>query len=267
MGVDGRLGVEALHGTDGAEGRVVRRLKHAGGRRMGAGEVADEVEVLSLRGGDAKGLLDEAVWLVAVAIGAICGGGSVAAVGVMPGIGGAGHDGCILCGSGKGASSSLALHLAVGEEAARDAAGTPGLAVGPPPHTSLTLVPDEDGARLDLLTLLLGQATLDARQMAQSACLEEDNGVGGSSHLAGVRLHGADGGDNVSRRWGACERHEMCICRCREVTWQDDDKEGKDENGGEWERGQARASGAREWKRGSFSAGLASNPQPIAHSK
>lgn len=52
-------------------------------------------------------------------------------------------------------TTSLAFHLSVGQEAARDSAGAPGFAISPSTHAGLALVPDKYRARFDGLTLLL----------------------------------------------------------------------------------------------------------------
>ena len=48
----------------------------------------------------------------------------------------------------------LALHLSIGQEAPRHAAGAPRLAVGPSPHACLPFIPDKDGAGPDRLPFL-----------------------------------------------------------------------------------------------------------------
>ena len=89
-------------------------------------------------------------------------------------------------------ATPLALHLLVGEKAARDAAGTPRFAVGPAAHAGLPLVPHEDGARLDQLALLVREAALDPGQEAAAAGLEENDGIGRAAHEAFVRFHGRE---------------------------------------------------------------------------
>jgi hypothetical protein len=110
--VDGRLGVHALLGADVTQLRVAGRLLQVlrDGRR--AGEVADEMQVLAVGGGDAERLLDQTVGLVAVAVWAFIRGIVVF--------------GSRRFGSGaEGAAAALALHLAVCEEAARHATRAP----------------------------------------------------------------------------------------------------------------------------------------------
>jgi hypothetical protein len=110
--VDSRLGVHALLGADMTQLRVAGRLLQVLRDGGGAGEVADEMQVLAVGGGDAERLLDQTVGLVAVAVRAIIG-----AVVVFGGR---------RLGSGaEGAATALALHLAVCEEAARHATGAP----------------------------------------------------------------------------------------------------------------------------------------------
>lgn len=112
--VNGRFGVHALLGANVTELRVVGRLHEVLRLLRGSRVVADEVEVLAVVGGNREGLLHEAVRFVAVAIRTavrvlfIAGLRSVAA-------------GCLI----EAGSASLALHLAVGQKAARHSAGTP----------------------------------------------------------------------------------------------------------------------------------------------
>lgn len=138
--------------------------------------------MLAGRGGDAKGLLHEAIGLVAVALGLVVVHVLVAVAARLGRL-------AVASAAGAKAAASLALHFAVGEEAAGDAAGAPGLAVGPATHAGLALVPDEDGAGADRLPLLLGQSSLDAGEEAQTAGLEELDGVGGRPDVTVVRLH------------------------------------------------------------------------------
>ena len=69
--VNCRLGVHALLGADVTQLRITGRLLQVlrdGGR---AGEVADEMQVLAVGGGDAERLLDKTIGLVAVTVGAV----------------------------------------------------------------------------------------------------------------------------------------------------------------------------------------------------
>lgn len=106
------------------------------------------MEVLALRGGDAEGLLHEAVGLVPVPVGLTVVVVLVAAAARVWCLAGAPPR----CAE---AAAALALHLPVGEEAARYPAGTPRFAVRPPAHAGFPLVPNKDGARPDGLALLL----------------------------------------------------------------------------------------------------------------
>lgn len=184
--VHGRFGVHALLGTDVAKAWILRRLHEDVRGGTGACVVADEVEVLALGGGDAERLLHQAVGLVAVSVWSILVGAVFgAAVRLVA---------RLL--RGKAVSSTLALHLAVGQEAPRHSACAPRFPVRPPAHAGFPLVPDEDRAGLDLLALLLGQAALHARQQAGATGLEEDDGIVGGAHVAVICLHGG----HVSRR-------------------------------------------------------------------
>lgn len=172
------LGVHPLDGDDAAQRRVVGGLRQLGLAGLRARVVRDKVKVLVVGSGDAEGLLHETVGLVAVALGLAVVKILVAHAAVLAG-----------ATAGAKAAASLALHFAVGEEAAGDTAGAPGLAVGPSAHAGLALVPDEDGAGADGLALLFGETTLDAGQKAKTAGLEELDGIGGSTDVAVVRLH------------------------------------------------------------------------------
>lgn len=127
-----RLGVHALLGPDvtqlGVVGWLLQTLRGAGR----AGKVADQVQVLARRCRDAERLLDQAIGLVAVAVGAVVRGVVVLCRGCL--------------GGAEGAAAALALHLAVRQEAARHAAGAPRLAVRPSSHARLALVPHKDRA-------------------------------------------------------------------------------------------------------------------------
>lgn len=91
--------------------------------------------MLVVVGGDGEGLLHETVRLVAVAIRATIGVLFVASLG--------GVTAGILV-EAAAAATAFALHLAVGEKAARNPTGTPRFAVGPSAHASFALVPDKD---------------------------------------------------------------------------------------------------------------------------
>ena len=180
------LGVHPLLRSDVAEVHILGGLGQ--GRRMVPGEVADEVKVLPLRSGDTEGLLGQTVWLVTIAIGTVK---RVIALGVVspsvcwtpvpPGI-------ATRIGRVAG-STSFALHLAIGQEAAVDSAGAPGFPVSPSSHARLAFIPDEDGARFDHLTLLLRKAALDAGQHPQAACLEEEDRIRRGLDISSVCFH------------------------------------------------------------------------------
>lgn len=147
--------------------------------RVGAGVVADEMEVLPGGGEDAEGLLDETVGFVSVPLLAL-------------------HRVCRRavarhcrsnCRGVEAAATPLALHFAVGEKAARNSASAPRLAVGPSAHSGLPLVPDEDGSGSYLLPLFLRQSALHSGQGAQPASFEEDDGIVRRLDVAVVCFH------------------------------------------------------------------------------
>lgn len=133
--VDSRLRVHVLGWSNVSQLRVVGRLWEI--VRVGAGVVADEMEVLATGRCDTERLLHETVWLVAVAIWAFA--VRVASCGAVRRLAARPLDQwwCWRC------ASSLALHFSVGQEAARHSARTPRLAVCPSPHAGLALVPHE----------------------------------------------------------------------------------------------------------------------------
>jgi hypothetical protein len=191
------LGVHALLRTDVSQCRVRGWLLK---RRSvySAGVVADEVEMAVILGGDAEGLLHQPVGLVPIAIGPFF---PIAQIAVTT----AGHlasfQGLVVDTwqffiaerLNGGEPASLTLHFAIGQKATRNPAGAPRFAVGPSAHTSLALVPDEDGSRFDLLALLFGQAALDSRQQSKTTCLEQGDGVLGSADVTRVGLHARHG--------------------------------------------------------------------------
>jgi hypothetical protein len=125
-------------------------LLQVGGGRVRARVVADEVKVLAGGSGDAEGLLHQPVGLIPVAIGALIGAISSVLI-AAPTFG-------RLAASGhrvlrNAATTTLALHLPIGQEAARDTTGAPGLSVRPPAHARFALIPDEHGARPNRLAL------------------------------------------------------------------------------------------------------------------
>ena len=112
------------------------------------------------------------------------------------------------------AAAAFTFHLPVGEKAAGNPAGTPGLAVGPSSHTGLALVPDKDRAGFNGLAFFFRKAPLNPWQQAHSACFEQNDGIGGRTHMAMVRLH------PVARRGGTANRdtgtdpNQCLISRC-----------------------------------------------------
>lgn len=138
------------------------------------------MEVTALCSSDAEGLFHESVGLVLVAIGF--------AVVLLTAVARIGGFASASLATPKPVTS-LALHLSVRQEAARHAASTPRLPVGPSPHPGFSLIPDEDRAGPNGLPLFLRQSPLYSRQQAQSASLEELDGLCGSPHNAIKRFH------------------------------------------------------------------------------
>lgn len=130
--VNGRLGVHALLWPDMPELRVGRRRHEAVG--VGTREVADEMEVLVVVGGNGERLFHQAVGFVSISIRSAIRVCLVAshAIAVR----------ALLHPS----TAPLALHFTVGEEAAGHAACAPRLTICPSSHTRLSLVPHEDRA-------------------------------------------------------------------------------------------------------------------------
>lgn len=176
-----RLGIHALDGDDASQRGIRSRLGKVGLTRLRSGVVRDEVEVLAGRSGDTKRLLHEAVGLVSVSLGLVLvlvlvtTASRVGRLASVP--------------SSREAASSLALHFAVGQEAARHSAGAPRLAVGPSSHAGLSLIPHKHRAGSNRLPLLLREPSLHSRQDTQSACLEQPNGVGRRSHVSVIGFH------------------------------------------------------------------------------
>lgn len=84
---------------------------------------------------------------------------------------------------------ALALHLPVRQEAARDSARAPRLAVCPSSHSRFPLVPHEHRARPDRLPLLFRKSSLHPRQQPESTCLEQLDGIRRRADVAVVGLH------------------------------------------------------------------------------
>ena len=188
--VDGRLGIHSLLRADVLEGWICGGLLKRRSGGLGPGVVTDEMEMAAIRGGDTERLLHEAVGLVAVAIrtvGAVLVG--LAVLTTVRRVGTVGSIALLALRWSKAAAAALALHLAVGEKAARDSAGTPRLAVSPPTHARFAFIPYKHRSGFDLLALLLGQSSLDPRQDANAAGLEQDNCVLRRPYLAVIRLH------------------------------------------------------------------------------
>lgn len=150
--MDGGLWIHPSDGYNVTQLGIRRRLREFWRVGVRSSVVGDEVEVLAGRGGDAERLLHQAVQLVSVAIRTI-------AIHLLVLITPPSAVWCLSrspCWRRRELSSpALALHLAVGEKAARDSAGTPRFPIRPPPHAGFPLVPDEDRAGLDGLPLLL----------------------------------------------------------------------------------------------------------------
>jgi len=149
------------------------------------------MQMLAVVCGDGERLLHEAVRFVAVAIGSaigvlVVGGLSSIAAGILV---------------ETASATSLAFHLAVGQETSRDTAGTPRFAVGPSAHACLAFIPDKHRAGLDGLSLLLGQTPLHAREKADATRLEEDDGVRRRADVTVVRLHSVQSTRRICLKW------------------------------------------------------------------
>ena len=115
---------------------------------MRLGEVRDEVEVLAVGRRDAERLLHQPVRLVPVPV-------RLAVVVVL--VAAAARLGRLARALARAAEAATALpfHLAVRQEASGHPACAPRLAVRPPPHARLPLVPHEHRPGPDRLPLLL----------------------------------------------------------------------------------------------------------------
>lgn len=143
-----RFGIHALDGSDVTQVRVGSRLGELGSPGVRSRVVRDEVEMLARRRGDTERLLHETVGFVLVALGATV---------VLVLVASSTRVGGFCCASSVVAkpAAPLALHLTVGKKASRNPAGTPRLAVSPPPHAGFALVPNENRPGPDGLPLLL----------------------------------------------------------------------------------------------------------------
>ena len=179
-------------------GRLLQR------NRIGARVVADEMQMLSTRGGDAERLLHQTIRLVTIAVWPLAlrvsGGRPVWRLAAR-------SLGCWLA---EVAATALALHLPVGQETARHTTRTPRFAVCPAPHACLSFVPDKHGARFDLLALLLGQASLHARQQTYATSLKEQDSIVGRADVAVVCLHCEVGVKSKAVRRRACSWNTLC---------------------------------------------------------
>jgi hypothetical protein len=137
------------------------------------------MKVLAVVGRDGEGLLHEAVGLVAVAI------GSTVRVLVVGGLSGVAAG--ILVKTAR--ATSLAFHLTVGQETSRDTTGAPRFAVSPSAHARLALIPHKHRAGFDRLPLLLGQASLHAREETDATCLEKNDCIRRRADVTVVGLH------------------------------------------------------------------------------
>lgn len=91
------------------------------------------MQMLAVVGGDGKRLLRHSISFVAVAVRTTAVGIGLVALDAIA-VGALVHI----------AATTLALHFAVGQEAARHSARAPRLAVCPPPHACFPLVPHKD---------------------------------------------------------------------------------------------------------------------------
>jgi hypothetical protein len=139
--VDRRLWIHPFDGYDMSQLGIGCGLWQLGRVGMGPRVVGDKVEVLASRGGDAERLLHQTVLLVAVPIRTV-------AVHLLVLVAAPSAVRRLACPPSvvELAAATLALHLSVGEEAARHPAGAPRLAIRPSPHAGLALIPHEDGA-------------------------------------------------------------------------------------------------------------------------
>lgn len=140
--VNSRFRVHSSFGSNMSQLRVVGRLRQVV-RSLRSRKIADQVQVLSTAGSDGEGLLHQAIRLVPVAVWSavlVC-LSSAYAISVRSFV--------------KTPAASLAFHLAVCQEAARDTARAPRLAVRPSSHSSFSLIPDEHRAGSDRLPLFL----------------------------------------------------------------------------------------------------------------
>jgi len=180
--LDGRFWVHALLWSDVTQLRVGGWLHEVLCAHGSAGVVADQVKMLTGGCGDAERLLHQTIGLVAIAVGTVLAVVLTVSRRVL----------LRVAGEQRGrhaASSTLSLHLTIGQEASRYTAGTPGLAVSPPPHACLALVPDKDGTRFDGLSFLLGQTSLDPGKEADPTGFEQNDGIAWSPDVAVIGFH------------------------------------------------------------------------------
>ena len=128
------LRVQSRHRGDAPQVGVVCWLGELRVAILGARVVRYQVKVLSRGCGNGEGLLEESICLVSISLRLVFLTIFIAASTRFwspPGS----------TAPSPESSSSLSLHLSVGEKAPRHAAGAPGLPVRPSPHASLPLIP------------------------------------------------------------------------------------------------------------------------------
>lgn len=198
--VHGRIWIHALLRSNVPELRIVggRHQTIRSGRR--SREIADQVQMLTLIGGNAERLLHQTIGLVAIpvwpAIGVVFRAHHAVAIGILV----------------EARAATFAFHFAIGEKTSRHATRGPGLSVRPSSHTSFTLVPYKDRAGLDRLPLLFGQTSLHTWEQSDATRLKQDDGVCWSAHMTMIGLHAVHGAVELMRP-------KMTICsavrRCK----------------------------------------------------
>lgn len=185
--VHSRIWIHALLRSNVPELRIVRGRHQTirSGRR--SREIADQVQMLTLIGGNAERLLHQTIGLVAIpvwpAIGVVFRAHHAVAIGILV----------------EARAATFAFHFAIGEKTSRHATRGPGLSVRPSSHASFTLVPYKDRAGLDRLPLLFGQTSLHTWEQSDATRLKQDDGVCWSSHMTMIGLHAVHGAVELTR--------------------------------------------------------------------
>lgn len=121
--IDGGFWIQAFLRSHMSQCRISRWLLQVRRRRMRPGVIADKMEVLTRGRGDTEGLLHETVRFIAIPIGALI--AAIASTVVAPtrtfwSFPGSGHGGLR-----HAVPAPFTFHLSIGQEAARNATGTP----------------------------------------------------------------------------------------------------------------------------------------------